>query len=335
MSQVSIGQQIEITDSLWTEALLYRLQQVESDMLNRAKEGTLQTYRSPRSDLPLTPAEIDQLGIIHMQFAGGAANGADTLIHIPFTDSAFVGIGFNRQMTHDLINANTTIQLDYISLLYKVEQGNLIFNQSKLFYVSMHDLVRELKQEDIDFIRSLDLWAKRLPGFRIQGLGTPKSIAHLTQSEITEQKVIIKNSEFKFDFEENLYPQISTYFSNNLVVYRTPKLTNAVKDCSKLVTLEAKILEDSIGSKAGAVLVYQFPLKKSTCKASILRGKNNVLLVKVESRSHGANMNIRFNDKSQVFYIPLSSLYASLKGINRVQMQTIIQYVESTLTGLN
>jgi len=291
--------------------MVFRSWKVQKKMYALAQDGDLKVYRNPDSETPLSKSDIEQLGQIQMQVAGGASDGSDTLMVIPFSTESFIGYGFNRHVAHTLETSSSTVQLDYISIIYRAEMDGMFLTNKELFYVSMIDISSALTRDELQFIRGLDLMAKRL-------------------IEIIEQKVEMSELRHqKDDDKSKLFIAIDEYLSKNGQVYAKLNLTKSFEMSSDLRMTDVMLLGQNmyVNGEQSDSLVLEFPLSNETSFAFLTKNKKNDFVLKLTPKSSSDRFTVSFKNKSESYFIPISPLLNSSQGETRVHIQTIFEYL--------
>lgn len=297
-----------------------------------AQDGDLKVYRNPDSETPLSKSDIEQLGQIQMQVAGGASDGSDTLMVIPFSTESFIGYGFNRHVAHTLETSSSTVQLDYISIIYRAEMDGMFLTNKELFYVSMIDISSALTRDELQFIRGLDLMAKRLSSFTMS-LSYASNDPHTTvrpSIEIIEQKVEMSELRHqKDDDKSKLFIAIDEYLSKNGQVYAKLNLTKSFEMSSDLRMTDVMLLGQNmyVNGEQSDSLVLEFPLSNETSFAFLTKNKKNDFVLKLTPKSSSDRFTVSFKNKSESYFIPISPLLNSSQGETRVHIQTIFEYL--------
>lgn len=331
------AQEVKISDSLWDEAMLHHSLEIQQKIYDLVLENQLKAFEHPDSEHPISPRDLKNIGDVTMHVAGGADDNSDTTLNIKFSQESFTGFGFNRQVNNDLKSATTSIQLDYISLLYTMKGKDLYFEETVLFYVSMTDLIAALSYDEISFIQLLDVMAKRLPSFTM----TKSFKSYQSGKTINKNAYDTEQNVSMYDFVEQysegrsiLFMSLSDYLSSNGTVYKTQKLKKTIPNANALDTVEVLLTGQNLffqGEDLGDSLVMLYELNEETCQAYVSVNKTNQVVLRILPKPQREDMTISLRCKANEFYVPMSRLINSSTGETRVHLQTIVSYLSGRI----
>lgn len=221
------AKEVWLTDSFWRASIEKRTKQIEKQIHNAAKNGSITVFKHPRSN-SMPVSAVAELGSEKLMVAG---DGKDSVLEVHFQEKYFAGMGFYRIYSHDLINASTSTQLTHISLLYRLETPDFPLSTTSLYYVSLKELESLLSSDNLKFIKCMDLISRESGISNLnREYGNSNGATNFEQERTIEYWLNFNQPEWYKTtyFTQQLCLEINKYIRVNKPLFDSPKLKNEI-----------------------------------------------------------------------------------------------------------
>lgn len=160
--------QVQLTDSLRNEGIKYRIKQIDQTIHKLAQNGSLEVFKGIHSEYPMSLEEINDLGQLQFAEADTDNDSSSQKTSTTFNETYFEGLGFKRRAKHDFRDYTSSIQLEYVSVLYQNRYKGMKLSTTSFYYIPINKLQAALTQKDYHFLLAVNVMAINSSTFHIQ-----------------------------------------------------------------------------------------------------------------------------------------------------------------------